>query len=1284
MIDRDKIMVAADGNFMRKTPQEAYDLIENMTQHHFQWDAKVYHDTTSVMSDHYSKTAFASSEQVEVLENDIGYTILSVQHPPRPGHPNTFHYSYTDESDEDEPLKVLQVQKYNNPLSGSPTPSPNPIVKSLSPSLTPCRDNDLLLEETDAFLSLDDSIPLGIDKGIFDSVGDIPFLEGLLNDEILRDLPPLELNNDPEGDIIFLEKILEDEPLEAKNSEIDSLIRESMDTFLIGDTETKFNPREYIDDLVLILRISKKPLDSLDCISKTFKMIIIDPLFDFDSKFILNLDNPIFGIHNEESDESETERIMNENGNKVLKKTVETIEQIYEPTSSKEKLDMKNEMKARGTLLMALPNKYQLKFHSYQDEKLLMEAIKKRLQKLVSQLEIQGEVIEQEDMNLKLLRSLPTKWKTHALIWRNKTDIETINNLSDYVICAFLASQPNSPQLAREDLEQIDLDDLEEMDLYWEMAMLTIRARRFIKRTGGNLDINDGIGGYDWSYQAEEEHPTNYALVALTSSGSSSSLDSENLENVKSRSDKGYHAVPLSYTGNYIPPKPDLTFIGEQVKSDFIDVVSNVASSDVKTLESKHESADVKNKEFEPTVEVKTVRPSIEKIKFVKPAMEKVEKGNPQQKEYKEKRVIESGFSRHMTGNKCYLTDYEDYDGRFNFFGGGKGRISGKGKQHKASYKAKLMNSISKPLHMLHMDLFGLTNVKILMKKYYYLVVTDDFSRFSWVFFLATKDETSRILKTFITRIENQLDCKVKVIMCDNGTEFKNSVMNQFCNMKGIKKEFNVARNPQQNGIVERKNITLIEAARTMLVDFKLPTTFWAEVVNTACYVLNRASVIKPHNKTPYELIHGRPLLIDFMKPFGCPVTILNTRDHLGKFDGKGDDRFFVGYYVVSKDMKVFNKRTRIVEETLNIIFLKNAPNVKGNGPDWLFDIESLTIFINYKPVARKQTNGIAGAKNNIITGQAEKKKEPKQEYILIPICTTDPLISQGPKDSAVDARKKATEVHESRVSDNGGQDDQVTRKVDMNNVVSYYTIPDAPLTKFLEDHLKDQGIGSIETPVQTRQMTTINKEHDFVVYQMDVKSAFLYGKIEEETSHLDTVKRFFRYLKGQPKLGLWYPRDSPFDLEAYSNSDYARASLDRKSTTRGCQILGKMLISWQCKKQTIVANSTTETEYVGAANCYGQVLWIQNQMLDYGFNFLNTKIYNDNESIICIVKNPVFNSKTKHIEIRHHFIRDSYERKLIQVINIHTDQNVIDLLTTAFDVSRFNFLNASIGLLNL
>ncbi|GJX08246.1 putative ribonuclease H-like domain-containing protein [Tanacetum coccineum] len=154
--------------------------------------------------------------------------------------------------------------------------------------------------------------------------------------------------------------------------------------------------------------------------------------------------------------------------------------------------------------------------------------------------------------------------------------------------------------------------------------------------------------------------------------------------------------------------------------------------------------------------------------------------------------------------------------------------------------------------------------------------------------------------------------------------------------------------------------------------------------------------------------------------------------------------------------------------------------------------------------------------------------------------------------------------------------------------------------------------------------------------------------QVTPKASHLNAVKRIFRYLKHQPKLGLWYPRDSPFELEAYSDSDYGGASLDRKSTTGGCQFLGRRLISWQCKKQTIMANSTTEAEYVAAANCCGQ-------------------------STISVINNPVTHSRTKHIEIRFHFIRDCYEKRLIEVIKIHTDHNVANLLIKGFDVTRIS-----------
>ncbi|GKB56886.1 putative ribonuclease H-like domain-containing protein [Tanacetum coccineum] len=940
-----------------------------------------------------------------------------------------------------------------------------------------------------------------------------------------------------------------------------------------------------------------------------------------------------------------------------------------------------------------------------------------RLQKLISQLEIQGEVIEQEDMNLKLLRSLPSEWKTRALIWRIKVEIETIslddlyNNLKIHEPeltgssstsqnpqnVAFVSSnstnstnntnkadntayEPNTPQLAQEDLEQIHPDDLEEMDLQWEMAMLTIRARRFIKRTCRKLDVNGQRVGFDRSkvecynchknghfareYRAPRnqenrvrengkrtitvETPTENALIAQDGiRGSSSNSDSEvdscskscvkefatlkeqydslsldykksqfnlvsykaGLQSVEARLahykknevvlkekinvlnlevnlrdnalvknkkklekaekerdqlkqtlekfqnsskslndllesqviDKfkiglGYNATTPAVERTFMAPKPDLMFIDKQVKSESLDVVSNVTSSDVKTVESKHESVGkgvfniiesnaVRMNNFSKLstagAEVNTVRPvntaNKKAVNTVRPvniaastlivnhprpklnaykrgysqssrpfnrnyenknnivnknvntarvkdtiARDRVvvsenkgiganavkasacwvgkpkTLGNPQQNEYKEKAVIDSGCCRHITGNKCYLDEYEDYDGGFVSFSDGKGRISGKGKiktgsldfddvyfckelkynlfsvsqicdkknnvlfidtkclvlssdfklldksqvllrvprkdniysvdlksvvpiggltcpivkatinesntwhrrlrhinfktmnklvkgnlikglrskifennhscvacqkgkQHKASYKTKLVNSINKPLYMLHMDLFGPKNVKSLMKKSYCLVVTHDFSRFSWVFFFATKDETSGILKTFIIGIENQLDHTVKVIRCDNGTEFKNNIINQFCEIKGIKREFSVARTPQQNGVAERKKKTLIEAARTMLVDSKLPTTFWAEAFNTACYVLNRVLIIKPHNNTPYKLIRGRPPLIEFMKPFGCPVAILNTRDCNTPTLGRSEIRISVACHFIDQ-----------------------------------------------------------------------------------------------------------------------------------------------------------------------------------------------------------------------------------------------------------------------------------------------------------------------------------------------------------------------------------------------
>ncbi|PWA55505.1 ribonuclease H-like domain-containing protein [Artemisia annua] len=251
-----------------------------------------------------------------------------------------------------------------------------------------------------------------------------------------------------------------------------------------------------------------------------------------------------------------------------------------------------------------------------------------------------------------------------------------------------------------------------------------------------------------------------------------------------------------------------------------------------------------------------------------------------------------------------------------------------KGKQHNASCKKLGERTVREPLELLHMDFFGPVSVSSLNKKKYCLVVTDDCSRFSWVFFLGFKDDTFDAIHDLIISLENQLRLKVRGIRCDNGTEFKNKLMDDFCASKGIKREFSITRTPQQNGVAERKNGTLIEAARTMLADSLLPIQFWAEAVSAACYILNRVSITKPQMKTPYELLMGKKPSISFMKPFGCPLTILNTIDNLGKFDGKSDEGYLLGYNTNSKGFRVYNRVTRK-----------------------MFDLDVLTPSMNYVPV---------------------------------------------------------------------------------------------------------------------------------------------------------------------------------------------------------------------------------------------------------------------------------------------------------------------------------------------
>ncbi|GJV13561.1 ribonuclease H-like domain-containing protein [Tanacetum coccineum] len=611
----------------------------------------------------------------------------------------------------------------------------------------------------------------------------------------------------------------------------------------------------------------------------------------------------------------------------------------------------------------------------------------------------------------------------------NVANLTNVDNLSDAVIYAFFASQPRSPQPANEHLQQLHPDDLEEMDLRWKIAMLTIRARREYRAprnqdnrnmessrrsvpveiiTSNALISCDGLGGYDWSDQAEER-PTNYALMAYSSSSFDSEVSNDStclksclekaqqekdsiqfnvdkLENASKSLNKliecqivdnckkglGYNAVPHPYIGNFMPPTPDLLFTGlEEFTSEPVVIKLVVENSEAKTSKAKP-------------------------------------KGNPQM-DLQDQGVINSGCSRHMTWDMSYLTNYKEINEGYVAFGGnpkggkntGKGTIKTGNLDFENVYflidESQVLLRVPRKNNMYSVDLKNIVpkgGLTCLFSK-----ATSDESKL-WHRRLghlnsktmnklvkgnlvrglpsklfendqtcvacqkgkqhrasSTKDETSGILKSFITGIENLVDHKVK---------------------------YSVARTPQQNGVAERRNRTLIEAARTMLADSKLPTTFWAETVNNACYVQNKVLVVKPHNKTPFKLFHCRTPTLSFMRPFGCPVTILNTIDHLGKFDSKADEGFFIRYSLNSKAFSVFNSRTRIVEENLHIRFSKNIPNVVCIRPDWLFDIYALTRTMNYKPIVTgTQSNGFAGTKasDNADDGFKPSSNDGKKVY---------------------------------------------------------------------------------------------------------------------------------------------------------------------------------------------------------------------------------------------------------------------------------------------------------------
>nr|GEV02967.1 retrovirus-related Pol polyprotein from transposon TNT 1-94 [Tanacetum cinerariifolium] len=1182
---------------------------------------------------------------------------------------------------------------------------------------------------------------------------------------------------------------------------------------------------------------------------------------------------------------------------------------------------------AHGTLLMALPDKHQLKFNSHKDAKTLMEAIEKRfgldqihdrLQMLVSQLEIHRVSLSQKDVNLKFLRSLPSEWKTHTLIWRNKADLEeqnlddlfnslkiyetevkqssssgtatqnlafvsstatdsttdsvsaaasvsaacvkllaspllNVDSLSNAFIYSFFSSQSTSPQFNNKDIKQIDIDDLEEMFLRWQMAMLTMRARRFAQKTGRNLGANgptsmafdmskvecynchrkghfarecmspkdprrpdtaepqrrivpvetstsnalvsqcDGTGSYDWSYQAEEE-PANFALMAFSSNSSSDnevpscskeyaqlhtqydkltddfrksqfdvisyqtgleSVEARLLvykqnesvfeENIKvlnievqlrdtalvtlrqklekaeqerddlklklekfqtssknltdllaSRTNEktglgynsqvftkamfdcdnyyssesdceswppsnlydrfqpsgGYHAVLPPYTGTFMPPKPDLVFhtaptaietdhlafnvqlsppkpdqdlshtsrpstpiiedwisnSKEESKTKVTQYVPSFAQSFEHVKPPRHSVQPIENtfraatsvpashksnssgkrrnrkacfvcksvdhlikdcdyhskkmaqptprnyanrgphKQYAPlthskpqkdrvptavltqskpvsNIAVRPVNVALPNITMTRPrhAHQVVTKskspirrhithnpslrtsnspprfnavqalvvnvvqgkqgtwGNPQLP-LQDKGVIDSGCSRHMTGNMSYLSNFEELNGGYVAFGGNPkgGKITGKGK--------------------IKTDKLDFDNV--------YFVKELKFNLFS----------VSQICEKKNNVLFTDTECLVL------SSNFNLNDASQV--LLRVLRENNMY-NVNLKNIVPSGDLTCLLPRQHLMnptygiKDSLQPIPFGAEAVNTACYVQIRVLVTKPHNKTPYELLHGRTPSIGFMRPFGCLVTILNTLDLLGKFQRKVDEGFLIGYSVCCKAFRVFNSRTRIIQETLHVHFLENKPNVAEDvtfdGKEHDFDVKKPESIVILSPSSSAQSKEQADKTMKEAKGKSHVKSVTRYRDLNVKIqdcsknssnevttaSSTIPTVGQN----SLKSTNTFSVAGPSRLEDIIYSDDKdvVGAEADFNNLESFIPVSPIPTTRIHKDHHALQIIGDLSSTTQTRSMTRAVKDQayasfmGFMVYQMDVKSAFLYGTIEEE-----------------------------------------------------------------------------------------------------------------------------------------------------------------------------------------
>ncbi|KAH9780749.1 Integrase catalytic domain-containing protein [Citrus sinensis] len=560
------------------------------------------------------------------------------------------------------------------------------------------------------------------------------------------------------------------------------------------------------------------------------------------------------------------------------------------------------------------------------------------------------------------------------------------------------------------------------------------------------------------------------------------------------------------------------------------------------------------------------------------------------------------------------------------------------GKQIKTSFKSKNHVSTSKPLQLLYIDLFGPSRYASLSGKYYAFVIVDDYSRYTWVLFLANKDDAIDVFRIFYKNVQNEKCYSITCIRSDHGGEFENHAFENFCNDLGIEHQFSSPRTPQQNGVAERKNMSNQEMARTMLNENSLPKYFWAEAVNTACYVLNRVLIRPNLNKTPYELWKDRKPNIGYFKVFGCKCFVWNTKDNLGKFDPKSDVGIFLGYSNSSKAYRVYNKRTLVVEESMHVTFDESNPSstekvvVDDNAEEEQQEEASNDNQEDAPHGIQEEHHEETNAEQNEGTSQTLPKEwryvssHPKDVILGDPsrgvttrsslrnTCEHAAFISQIEPKSFEDAENDESWIMAMQEELNQFERNNMwelvpnpeyqsiigTKWVFRNKMDESGVVVRNKARLVAQGYNQEEGIDFDETfaPVvrleSIRMLLAYACHKDFILYQMDVKSAFLNGYIMEEVyvkqppvfenekfpDHVYKLSKALYGLKQAPRA--WYDRLKNFLLD----NDF---SMGKADTTLFVKHKNQDILIVQIYVDDILFGSTNELLCKDFSSCMSQ-----------------------------------------------------------------------------------------------